>query len=152
LKGGAVARREDFTDEEWSQLQNGVVGAALLVSVSDRGFFETFKESGAAGRHLAEARRENPSDLVRELAEAPAMGFGFGTNPQELETGRSKPSDAPLRRFGRSPPTTLPPTSSSSKTSLVRSPPPPKTSAPPRRRRSTRSGRRLRPPNQRMVG
>jgi hypothetical protein len=108
LKGGAVARREDFTDEEWSQLQNGVVGAALLVSVSDRGFFETFKEAGAAGRHLAEARRENPSDLVRELAEAPAMGFGFGTNPQELETGtlealrraastlRSKsPDDAP---------------------------------------------------------
>lgn len=81
-----MARKEDFTEEEWEQLQKGVTGTALLVSVSDPGFFETFKEAGAAARHLAEARRASTSELVRELAEAPARGFGMGMTPQEVET------------------------------------------------------------------
>jgi hypothetical protein len=80
-----MARREDFTDEEWEQLRRGVTGGALLVSVSDPGFFETFKEAGAAGRHLSEARRGNSSALIRERAEAPATGFGLGTTPQQVE-------------------------------------------------------------------
>jgi hypothetical protein len=106
-----MARKEDFTEEEWQQLQRGITGTALFVSASDPGFFETLKEAGAAGRHLADARRQNPSELVRELAEAPAMGFGFGMTPQEVETAtldalraatltlRSKaPDDAPAYR------------------------------------------------------
>jgi hypothetical protein len=80
-----MARREDFTDDEWAQLERGVTGAALLVAVSDPGFFETFKEAGAAARHLAEVRRGNASELVRELAASPASGFGFGMNAQEVE-------------------------------------------------------------------
>ena len=80
-----MARRQDFTDEEWENLQKGVTGAALLVSVSDPGFFETFKEAGAAARHLRAARSESSSELVRELAETPATGFGLGNSPQEVE-------------------------------------------------------------------
>jgi hypothetical protein len=80
-----LARRQDFTDEEWENLQKGVTGAALLVSVSDPGFFETFKEAGAAARHIGAARRETASELVQELAEAPARGFGLGMTPQQVE-------------------------------------------------------------------
>ncbi len=81
-----MAGKADFTQEEWKGLQQGIMGTALLVSVSDPGFFETFKEAGAAGRHLAEARRGHESDLIRELAESPAAGFGLGLKPQELES------------------------------------------------------------------
>ena len=80
-----MARKEDFTAEEWEQLQKGATGAALLVSVSDPGFFETFKEAGAAARHMAEARRDSSSELIRELAEAPARGFGLGMTPEQVE-------------------------------------------------------------------
>ncbi len=80
-----MAGRQDFTDEEWDQLRKGVAGAAVLVSVSDPGFFETFKEAGAAARHLKAARGESASELVRELAEEPASGFGLGMTPQEVE-------------------------------------------------------------------
>ena len=72
-----MARKGDLTEDEWTQLQRGVTGAALLVSVSDPGFFETFKEAGAVARHLAEARRDDASELVRELAAAPATGSGL---------------------------------------------------------------------------
>ena len=81
-----MARKEDFTAEEWGQLQKGATGAALLVSVSDPGFFETFKEAGAAARHMAEARRDNSSELVRELGESPARAFGLGMTPEQVET------------------------------------------------------------------
>ncbi len=81
-----MAGKQDFTQEEWEALERGVTGAVLLVSVSDPGFFETFKEAGAAARHLRAARRENSSELVRELAESPATGFGMGMNPQEVES------------------------------------------------------------------
>jgi hypothetical protein len=80
-----VAGRRDFTDAEWEQLRKGVTGAAVLVSVSNPGFFETFKEAGAAARHLKAARGESTSELVRELAEAPASGFGLGMTPEEVE-------------------------------------------------------------------
>jgi hypothetical protein len=80
-----VADKNDFSAEEWELLKKSVTGATLLVSISDPGFFETFKEAGAAGRHLAEARRNNSSELVRDLAQEPAMGFGLGKAPQQLE-------------------------------------------------------------------
>ena len=80
-----MAGRRDFTDAEWEQLRKGVTGAAVLVSVSNPGFFETFKEAGAAARHLKAARGESTSELVRELAEGPASGFGLGTTPEQVE-------------------------------------------------------------------
>jgi hypothetical protein len=80
-----MAGKADFTQDEWEQLQNAVAGTTLLVSLSDPGLFDTFKEAGAAGRHIAQARK-GESELVRELASSPARTFGFGKNPQQLET------------------------------------------------------------------
>jgi hypothetical protein len=81
-----MAGKEAFTEEEWEQLKKGVIGSALFVSVSDPGFFETFKEAGAVGRHLAEARQGSSSELVRELAESRGMAFGLGSTPEKVET------------------------------------------------------------------
>jgi hypothetical protein len=80
-----MAGKEAFTEEEWDQLKKGVIGSALLVSVSDPGFFETFKEAGAVGRHLAEAKQGSSSELVRDLAESPGMAFGLGSTPDKVE-------------------------------------------------------------------
>ena len=81
-----MATKSDFTEQEWEQLHKGVTGAGLLVATSDRGFFDTFKEAGALAQHLADARKDASSELVRELAASGKTGFGFGTSPTELET------------------------------------------------------------------
>ena len=81
-----MASKKDFTADEWAQLQHGLAGTVLLVSVSDPGLFDTFKEAGAAAKHYADARRSNTSELLRELSGDPGMGFGLGKNPQQLET------------------------------------------------------------------
>ena len=80
-----TANRADFTEEEWKALQKGVTGAGLLVSVSDRGFFDTFKEAGALARHLHDAREGHDSELVRELSNAGRSGFGLTDSPSEVE-------------------------------------------------------------------
>ena len=81
-----MAGKADFTEEEWETMQKGVAGAALLVSVADRGFFDTFKEAGALAGHLKEAREKSSSTLVKELAEMHGTGFGLTSSPQEVET------------------------------------------------------------------
>jgi len=81
-----MASKGDFSADEWMQLQHGLAGTVLLVSVSDPGLFDTFKEAGAAAKHYADARRNNTSELVRELSGDPGFGFGLGKNPQQLET------------------------------------------------------------------
>jgi hypothetical protein len=80
-----MAGRADFTDQEWEAMQKGVLGAGLLVSLSDRGFFDSFKEAGALAKHLAAARREGASPLVRELAESRGTPFGLTSSPQDVE-------------------------------------------------------------------
>ena len=81
-----MAAKADFTSEEWEGLQKGVTGAAMLVSLADRGFFDTFKEVGALAKHLADARSKSTSPLVKEVAEVRGTGFGFTSSPQEVET------------------------------------------------------------------
>jgi hypothetical protein len=54
-----MAKKADFTEQEWESLQKGVVGAGLLVSLSDRSFFDTFKEAGALGKHVAQAKQSS---------------------------------------------------------------------------------------------
>jgi hypothetical protein len=81
-----MAKKSDFTDQEWEQLQHGISGTTLLVSLADPGLFDTLKEAGAAARYLTDARRGDDSELVREVAASPAMSFGFGKSRQELET------------------------------------------------------------------
>ena len=78
-----MAGRSAFTEAEWEAMQKGVTGAGLLVSVSDRGFFDTFKEAGALAKHLASARN-SPSEIVRELAQMRGTGFGVAS-PGEVE-------------------------------------------------------------------
>jgi hypothetical protein len=81
-----MAGKGDFTEQEWDTLQKGVTGAGLLVSVSDKGFFDTFKEAGALGKHLGHARQESSSHLIRELAETRSSGFGITDSPDEVES------------------------------------------------------------------
>jgi hypothetical protein len=80
-----MAKKSDFTEQEWESLQKGVLGAGLLVSLSDRSFFDTFKEAGALGRHVAAAKQSNSSELVRELAEIRGTGFGLTSSPAKVE-------------------------------------------------------------------
>ncbi|CAN5221130.1 hypothetical protein BH18ACT14_BH18ACT14_04860 [soil metagenome] len=81
-----MAGKADFTEQEWETLHKGVTGAGLLVSVSDRSFFDSFKEAGALAKHLAGARKDSSSQLVRELAETRGMGFGVTSSPDEIES------------------------------------------------------------------
>jgi hypothetical protein len=80
-----MAGKSDFSETEWETLQKGVTGAGLLVSVSDKGFFDTFKEAGALAKHLNEAREGHESELVRELGRAHRSGFGLAATPDEVE-------------------------------------------------------------------
>jgi hypothetical protein len=82
---GTMAGRGDFTEQEWDQLRKGITGAGLLVALSDRGFFDSFKEAGALARHLADARRNSASELIREVAESRELGFGLTDSPAEVE-------------------------------------------------------------------
>lgn len=81
-----MATKADFTAEEWESLQQGVTGAGLLVSLSDRSFFDTFKEAGALGKHIAQAKQRNSSELVRELAGIHGTGFGLTSSPDAVES------------------------------------------------------------------
>jgi hypothetical protein len=81
-----MTTKTEFTQEEWEALQKGVTGAGFLMAVSDRGFFDSFKEAGALARHLAEARKGGSSELIRELAETRSTGFGLTSSPGEIES------------------------------------------------------------------
>jgi hypothetical protein len=59
----------------------------VLVAISDRGFFDTFKEANALAKHLAAAHAQSESELVRELASAHKNPFGVTASPQEIEQG-----------------------------------------------------------------
>jgi hypothetical protein len=80
-----MAKKADFTEQEWESLQKGVVGAGLLVSLSDRSFFDTFKEAGALGKHVAQAKQSGSSDLIRDLADVRGAGFGLTSSPDTVE-------------------------------------------------------------------
>jgi hypothetical protein len=80
-----MATKHDFTEPEWKQLHEGVTGAGLLVSLSDRGFFDGFKEAGALARHLADARTHSDNELVRDLSAEHGTGFGLTERPDAIE-------------------------------------------------------------------
>jgi len=80
-----MAKKSDFTEQEWESLHKGVTGAGLLVSLSDRSFFDTFKEAGALGKHVAAAKQSSTSELVRELADVRGTGFGVTSSPDKVE-------------------------------------------------------------------
>lgn len=76
-----------LTDAEIETLRKGTMGAGLLVSVSDRGFFDTFKEAGTLAKHVAAARGDSTSAVVRKVAEGRGLGFGATSKPDEIESG-----------------------------------------------------------------
>ncbi|HEX9378133.1 MAG TPA: hypothetical protein VF872_00950 [Gaiellaceae bacterium] len=80
-----MAGKSDFTEQEWESLHKGVVGAGLLVSLSDRSFFDTFKEAGALSKHVVAAKQNSTSELVRELADVRGAGFGLTSSPDKVE-------------------------------------------------------------------
>ena len=77
---------EALTDSEIETLRKGAMGAGLLVSVSDRKFFDSFKEAGALAKHVAAARGSSESTVVRQIAEGHGLGFGVTSSPAEVET------------------------------------------------------------------
>jgi len=78
---------DTLSEEEIETLRKGATGAGLLVSVSDRGFFDTFKEAGALAKHVAAARGNSESAVVRKIAEGRGLGFGVTSKPEEIESG-----------------------------------------------------------------
>lgn len=78
---------ETLSETELETLRKGATGAGLLVTMSDRSFFDTFKEAGAMAKHLAAAKGGSDSELVRKLAEGRGTGFGMTTSPGEVESG-----------------------------------------------------------------
>ena len=78
---------ETFSESEIETLHKGAAGAGLLVSVSDRGFFDSFKEAGALAKHIAAARGSSESALVKRVAGEHGTGFGIATSPSEIESG-----------------------------------------------------------------
>jgi hypothetical protein len=82
-----MATKADFTDSEWEALEKGITGAGTLVAISDRGFFDTFKEASALAKHIAAAKENTQSAVVRQLADGHGVGFGITTPPAEIEAG-----------------------------------------------------------------
>jgi hypothetical protein len=82
-----MATKADFTQEEWKAMQEGITGAGMLVAISDRGFFDSFKEASALAKHVNEAHTKNDSALVRELAQGHDRPFGATSSPAEAEQG-----------------------------------------------------------------
>jgi len=84
-----MAGKADFTEEEWDQLRKGATGAGLLVSVSDRSFFDSIKEASSFAHYLVDAR-DDESQLVRELASEHGTGFGAIATPSEVQEAADK--------------------------------------------------------------
>ncbi len=78
---------QPFSETEIEILRKGATGAGLLVAVSDKGFFDTFKEAGAMANHLASAKGKSESPLIQELAEGRGTGFSLTSSRSEVESG-----------------------------------------------------------------
>jgi len=81
-----MAIKADFNEAEWQAMEKGVTGAAMLVSVSDRDFSDSFGEASALAKALAAQREQSASELMRELAGVRGTGFGMTASPQEVES------------------------------------------------------------------
>jgi hypothetical protein len=78
---------DTFSESEIETLHKGAMGAGLLVSVSDRGFFDSFKEAGVLAKHVAVARGSSESAVVKQVAAGRGTGFGVTSSPDEIESG-----------------------------------------------------------------
>jgi hypothetical protein len=78
---------EQFDETEIETLRKGATGAGMLVAISEKGFFDSFKEAGAMAKHLAAAKSGSSSEVVRRVAEGRGTGFGLTASPDEVEAG-----------------------------------------------------------------
>lgn len=78
---------QPLSESEIETLRKGATGAGMLVAVSDRSFFDDFKEAGVLAKHLAAARSGSQSEIVRQIAEGRGTGFGLTASQEELESG-----------------------------------------------------------------
>jgi hypothetical protein len=76
-----------LNESEIETLHKGAMGAGLLVSVSDRGFFDSFKEAGVLAKHVAAARGSSESAVVKQIAAGHGTGFGLTSSPEQIESG-----------------------------------------------------------------
>jgi hypothetical protein len=61
-----MAKKADFTTEEWDTIAEGPTGAGLVVSTAQRG--GTFREAFSMGKAYSEARKQHgDSELLDEL-------------------------------------------------------------------------------------
>ena len=81
-----MATKADFTEDEWAAVQKGVTGSAMLVSMSDHDFTDSFGEVGALAKFLQGQQVAGTSELVREMAKTRGTGFGLTTSPEEMRT------------------------------------------------------------------
>jgi hypothetical protein len=82
-----MASKADFTEAEWETLGQAVTGAGMLVALSDRGFFDSFKEANALAKHQADTHAHSDNELVREIAETHSRPYGLTSSPAEVEQG-----------------------------------------------------------------
>jgi hypothetical protein len=77
---------QPLSETEIETLRKGATGAGLLVAVSDKSFFDSFKEAGAMAKHLVGARGSSQSSVVRQIAEGRGTGFGVTSSPETIES------------------------------------------------------------------
>ena len=80
-----MATKADFTDDEWKALEQGVIGAGMLVSVSEPDFTDTISETNALVTYLNGQRATSGSELVRELANAHVNPLAFNAPSTRIE-------------------------------------------------------------------
>ncbi len=77
---------QPLSETEIETLRKGATGAGMLVAISDRSFFDSFKEAGAMAKHLAAAKSGSNSEVVRQVAEGRGTGFGLSAKPEAIES------------------------------------------------------------------
>ena len=80
-----MATKADFTQDEWTSLHKGVTGAAMLVSLADRDFSDSFGEASAMAKYLTSQSTIGATELVRQVASIHSTGFGIMDSPQKVQ-------------------------------------------------------------------
>ena len=80
-----MATKADFTQDEWTSLHKGVTGAAMLVSLADRDFSDSFGEASAMAKYLTSQSTIGATELVRQVAAIHSTGFGIMDSPQKVQ-------------------------------------------------------------------
>jgi hypothetical protein len=80
-----MVKRSDLGPAEWDGLRKGLVGAGMLVSLSDRDLSDSFGEASAMAKFLAGQQVAGSTELIRELARAGGGSpFGFTAKPDRV--------------------------------------------------------------------